>query len=62
MWKRLKLWWRAVGDLAQMQGLSDRLLADMGLERDGLRQRVLGREPEPTGPRLPQPSAHLARS
>lgn len=62
MWKRLKLWWQAEGDLAQVQGLSDRLLADMGLEREGLRQRVLGREPKPTSQGLPRPSAHLARS
>ena len=62
MWKQLKLWWQAQGDLAQMQGLSDRLLADMGLEREELRQRVLGREPKPTAQGLPQPSAHLARS
>lgn len=62
MWKQLKLWWQAEGDLAQMQGLSDRLLADMGLVREGLRQRVLGREPKPTAQGLPRPSAHLARS
>jgi hypothetical protein len=43
MWKRLRDWWRAEGDLVHLQGLDDRILADMGVERDGLRQRVMGR-------------------
>lgn len=49
MWKQLKHWWQAEGDLAQMQGLSDRLLADMGLDREALRDQVHGRtDPVPT--------------
>ncbi len=43
MWNRIKRWWRAEGDLAQLQGVSDRMLEDMGLEREGLRDRVLAR-------------------
>ena len=43
MWKQLKLWWRAEGDLAQLQGLDNRLLSDMGLQREGLRDQVHGR-------------------
>jgi hypothetical protein len=41
MWNRIKHWWRAEGALVHLQGISDRQLADMGLEREGLRQRVL---------------------
>lgn len=44
MWSRLKLWWRAEGDLVQLQGLDPRLLADMGLKRDDLRDLVHGRQ------------------
>lgn len=50
MWKQLQSWWQAEGDLARLQGLGDRLLTDMGLDRDGLRDRVHGRldaAPEP---------------
>lgn len=49
MWNQLKYWWRAEGDLAQLQGLDNRLLADMGLQREGLRDQVHGRiDPLPT--------------
>lgn len=50
MWTQLKFWWRAEGDLVRLQGLGDRLLADMGLERGNLRDLVHGRldpGPEP---------------
>lgn len=47
MWKQLKTWWRAEGDLAALHGLGDRLLEDMGLEREGLRDRVHGRSEPP---------------
>jgi Domain of unknown function (DUF1127) len=43
MWTRITQWWKAEGDLAKLQGVSDRMLADMGLEREGLRDRVLAR-------------------
>lgn len=43
MWNRLKLWWRAEGDLAQLRGLTDGMLADMGLRRGDLRALVHGR-------------------
>ncbi len=42
MWTRLRNWWRAEGDLVGLQGMSQRMLDDMGLEREGLRDRVLG--------------------
>jgi uncharacterized protein YjiS (DUF1127 family) len=42
MWAQLKKWWADEGAMVQLQGLDDRLLADMGLERDGLRARVVG--------------------
>ena len=42
MWNRIKHWWDAQGDMAKLQGVSDRALADMGLEREGLRARVMG--------------------
>lgn len=43
MWKRIRQWWQAEGALVTLSGLDDRILADMGLERDGLEDRVLGR-------------------
>jgi uncharacterized protein YjiS (DUF1127 family) len=43
MWNRFTHWWEAQGELAKLQGVSDRMLADMGLEREGLRDRVLAR-------------------
>ncbi len=50
MWSRLKLWWRAEGDLVQLRGLDPRLLADMGLKREDLRDAVHGRQdPAPDG-------------
>lgn len=42
MWNRIKQWWAAEGALAGLQGVSDRMLADMGLEREDLRARVMG--------------------
>lgn len=41
MWKRIREWWAAEGALVGLQGLSDRMLADMGLERQTLRERVM---------------------
>lgn len=43
MWNRITHWWKAQGDLAKLHGVSDRMLADMGLEREDLRDRVLAR-------------------
>jgi uncharacterized protein YjiS (DUF1127 family) len=45
MWKHLRDWWRAWGDLIHLERLDDRLLADMGVEREALQARVIGREP-----------------
>ena len=42
MWTQLKRWWAAGGTMVQLQRLDDRLLTDMGLERAGLRARVMG--------------------
>lgn len=51
MWTQLKSWWRAEGDLAQLRGVGDRLLADMGLERESLGDLVHGRvQPTPMPP------------
>jgi Domain of unknown function (DUF1127) len=47
MWNLITQWWKAHGDLAQLQGVSDRMLDDMGLEREGLRDRVLARTTDP---------------
>jgi hypothetical protein len=44
MWNQIRRWWKAEGDLVGLQNVSDRMLDDMGLEREGLRDRVLGRE------------------
>jgi hypothetical protein len=53
MWKRVKTWWEAWGAMVQLQGLDKRLMADMGLEREGLRARVMGKtaanDPEQVG-------------
>lgn len=43
MWNRIKRWWDAEGAMVGLQGMSDRMLADMGLEREGLREKVMGR-------------------
>lgn len=51
MWTRLKSWWRAEGDLVRLRGMGDRLLADMGLERESLDDLVHGRvQPTPMPP------------
>lgn len=42
MFKKLKRWWQAEGDLVRLRGVDDRLLADMGLKRDALRDHVHG--------------------
>lgn len=52
MWKRLQHRWNAIGDLVRLRGLDDRLLADMGLEREGLSDRVLARETDHAAPAL----------
>lgn len=44
MWNRIKQWWNAEGALVGLQGLSDRMLEDMGLDRDDLRARVMAVE------------------
>jgi Domain of unknown function (DUF1127) len=43
MWKHLRDWWRAWGDLVHLDRLDDRLLADMGIEREAIQNRVMGR-------------------
>jgi hypothetical protein len=44
MWNRIKAWWAAEGAMVGLQGVPDRMLEDMGLQRDGMRDRVLGRD------------------
>jgi hypothetical protein len=63
MWNRIKRWWAAEGALVGLQGVSDRMLADMGLEREGLRDRVLGHEvePPPVGSCTHLPTGKLVR-
>lgn len=55
MWKRLKAWWRADLDLQRLRRLDDRLLADLGFDRDTMQDRVLGRTPskDPGPPDVP---------
>lgn len=51
MWNRIKRWWEAEGALVALQGVSDRMLEDVGLDRETLRARVLGLgHPEPAPP------------
>jgi hypothetical protein len=45
MWKRLQHWWKAEKDYIHLVGLDDRLLADMGVEREDLRPRLMGKAP-----------------
>lgn len=44
MWKRIKHWWQAEGALVGLQGVSDRMLDDMGLTRETMRARVLAQQ------------------
>ena len=43
MLNRIRAWWNATGDFARLQGMDDRMLQDMGVTRDDLYDRVLGR-------------------
>lgn len=52
MWNRIKTWWAAEGALVGLQGASDRMLADMGLDREDLRKRVMASPARP-GPEAP---------
>lgn len=56
MWNRIKRWWAAEGALVSLQGVSDRTLADMGLDREGLRERVMGQAVAATQDGLPPPA------
>jgi hypothetical protein len=65
MWKRLRRWWKAGTDLVHLQGLDARLLADMGLDHDTLRPRVMARTPPPDSadpPRRPERALAAART
>ena len=42
MLKRLAIWWRSKRDIQTLEGLDDRMLADMGLSRENIRVRVRG--------------------
>jgi Domain of unknown function (DUF1127) len=61
MWNRIRRWWQAEGALVHLQGVTDRQLADMGLERDGLRKRVLEFQTDPATPCACLPAGQLAR-
>jgi Domain of unknown function (DUF1127) len=54
MWKRIRAWWAAERAIEEVMSLDDRLLADIGLDRAGLRERVRGVEDAP-------PSGHETR-
>ena len=62
MWNRIKNWWQAEGALVGLQGVSDRMLEDMGLEREELRERVLGHQPEAAAPSVCRPAGKLVKS
>ena len=53
MLKRLAIWWRTQRDLQTLEGLDDRMLADMGLSRENIRRRVRGDQPDSGGRPLP---------
>jgi uncharacterized protein YjiS (DUF1127 family) len=44
MWNWIRTWWAAEGAIVRLQALDDRLLADMGLERESVERRVSGRD------------------
>ncbi len=50
MWRRLKSWCAADLAVQHLYHLDDRLLADMGLQREDLRDRVMGRGQNPGSP------------
>ena len=62
MWNRILWWWRAEGDLAQLQGVSDRMLDDMGLSREDLRDRVMGESRPAPDATACLPAPRLVRS
>ncbi|MDP3196051.1 hypothetical protein [Tabrizicola sp.] len=65
MWNRVKRWWAAEGALVGLQGMNDRMLQDMGLEREGLRALVMGQRadhPETPATCACPVSGRLARS
>lgn len=49
--QRVHDWLALRGDIYRLQGLDDHLLADMGIQRDEIEQRVKGRQPGRTGSR-----------
>ena len=53
MWKHLKKWWANEGAMVALRGLDDRLLADIGLERETLRARAGGEAQPPEPPPTP---------
>jgi uncharacterized protein YjiS (DUF1127 family) len=50
MWKRLIAWLDRNVAVQHLASLDDRMLADIGVERDGLRARVMGRGMDPVLP------------
>jgi uncharacterized protein YjiS (DUF1127 family) len=53
MLKRLAMWWTTQRDIQTLEGLDDRMLADMGLSREAIRRRVRGDKPDGAGHSLP---------
>ena len=42
MWERFVNWWERQDDILTLEGMSDRMLEDMGLARRDLRRRLRG--------------------
>lgn len=62
MWKRIKRWWEAEGAMVALQGVSDRLLEDMGLDRESLRYQVTGQGVQTPSTCTRLPAGWLVRS
>ncbi len=49
MLEQLSKWWSDLGAEAELRWLDDRMLADMGIEREEIRARVRGPESREAG-------------
>jgi hypothetical protein len=59
MWKRIRAWWAIERATEELMHLDDRLLADIGLDRTELRQRIRAAEDDIPHSSHPEPDLCL---